>query len=39
MRGTGPFIFTQVTKGVGIDEICKHILETWQRAIASPPHS
>jgi urease accessory protein len=37
MRGAGPFIFAQVTKGVGIDDICGHILGTRERALASAP--
>lgn len=32
MRGDGPFIFAQVLKGVGVPEICDHILATWRRA-------
>ena len=32
MRGSGPFVFAQVTKGVGIAEIWSEILATWQRA-------
>ena len=35
MRGSGPFLFAQVTKGVGIPEVCAEILATWQRAIAA----
>ena len=33
MRGDGPFIFTQVTKGVGIDEIASRILAARERAL------
>ena len=33
MRGDGPFIFTQVTKGVGIDEIASRILAAREHAL------
>ncbi len=32
MRGEGPFIFAQVTKGIGVEEIVKHIVKKWQQA-------
>jgi urease accessory protein len=32
MRGDGPFVFAQVTRGVGVPEIADHILGTWERA-------
>jgi urease accessory protein len=32
MRGEGPFVFAQVTRDVGITEICEHILGTWKKA-------
>ena len=32
MRGSGPFLFTQVTKGIGVREIADHILSNWKRA-------
>jgi hypothetical protein len=35
MRGTGPFLFTQVTHGIGIPEIVRHILSA--RAAALQP--
>ena len=35
MRGDGPFVFSQVTHGVGVLEIVSHILETWKMAIPS----
>ena len=35
MRGDGPFLFTQVTKGVGIQQVCEHVLATWRRALAA----
>ena len=36
MRGTGPFLFTQVTHGIGIPEIVRHILAA--RTAALSPH-
>jgi urease accessory protein len=33
MRGSGPFLFAQVTKGAGVREIADHILSNWKRAI------
>lgn len=33
MRGDGPFVFAQVTRGVGVPEITDHILGTWRRAV------
>ena len=32
MRGDGPFLFAQVTHGVGVQEIADHLLHTWKRA-------
>lgn len=32
MRGTGPFVFAQVKHGVGVDEIIRHIIHSWQHA-------
>jgi len=32
MRGDGPFVFTQVRNGVGIDEIVTRVLHAWQHA-------
>ena len=34
MRGTGPTVFAQVTKGLGLDEIVGHILAARDRAYA-----
>jgi urease accessory protein len=34
MRGDGPFLFTQVTNGVGVDAIVAHVITAWQRATA-----
>ena len=33
MRGTGPFLFTQVTHGIGIPEIVRHILAARAAAV------
>jgi urease accessory protein len=35
MRGTGPTVFAQVTKGVGVDDIVRHLVTAWRRAV--PP--
>jgi urease accessory protein len=32
MRGDGPFLFTQVTNQVGMDEVVTHLLDAWRRA-------
>jgi len=32
MRGQGPVLFCQVTKGVGIADIVEHIVHAWQHA-------
>jgi urease accessory protein len=32
MRGDGPFLFAQVTKGTGVDEIVGHVLKGWESA-------
>jgi urease accessory protein len=34
MRGTGPFLFTQVTHGIGIPEIVRHILAARATALS-----
>jgi len=31
MRGDGPTVFAQVTRGVGVEEIAGHILRAWRR--------
>ena len=33
MRGDGPFLFTQVTNGVGVDEVIEHVLTAWSAAV------
>jgi urease accessory protein len=32
MRGDGPFIFAQATKGAGLGEIAEHIVSSWRAA-------
>jgi urease accessory protein len=32
MRGDGPFLFTQVTKGVGVQQVVTHLLASWRQA-------
>src|SRR4029079_14453933 len=32
MRGAGPFVFAQVTNGLGVDSIVMQVLEAWRRA-------
>lgn len=39
MRGDGPFIFAQVTHGVGVDDIAAHILRALPPAPVSLPDS
>jgi urease accessory protein len=34
MRGEGPFLFTQVTKGVGVADVIMHIVRAWTTALA-----
>ncbi len=36
MRGDGPFVFAQVTHGVGVADISKHVLAKWRSAAKSP---
>ncbi|RKH56806.1 urease accessory protein UreG [Corallococcus llansteffanensis] len=31
MRGEGPFVFTQVTRDVGVDAVVGHLLDAWRR--------
>ena len=33
MRGEGPVVFSQVVRGVGVDEIVEHILRTREKAL------
>ena len=39
MRGDGPFVFAQVTKGVGLDEVIRHLLGAWSKATGTPLRS
>jgi urease accessory protein len=36
MRGDGPFVFAQVTNGVGVGEIADELLESWTLATGEP---
>ncbi len=33
MRGDGPFLFTQVKNGVGVEEVVSHLTRAWEQAI------
>jgi urease accessory protein len=33
VRGDGPFLFTQVTKGVGVDAVIEHLISAWTSAV------
>jgi urease accessory protein len=35
MRGDGPFVFAQVTNGVGVDAVVDHVLRGWTLATTS----
>jgi len=39
MRGDGPFVFTQVTKGVGLQEVIAHLLGAWRKATGATPRT
>jgi urease accessory protein len=30
MRGEGPFLFTHVTAGVGVDAVARHVIDAWR---------
>jgi len=32
MRGEGPFLFTQVTNGIGVEQVVTHVLDAWHSA-------
>jgi urease accessory protein len=32
MRGSGPFLFAQVTNGIGVQEIADELLGNWKAA-------
>ena len=36
MRGDGPVVFAQVTRGVGVAEIAEHVLHAYRHAIGAP---
>src|SRR5918995_5770581 len=36
MRGDGPFVFAQVTNGVGVEEIVENLLRSWKTAMGTP---
>ena len=36
MRGEGPTVFAQVTRGVGVEDIAGHILFGWRAAVPAP---
>jgi urease accessory protein len=33
MRGHGPFLFAQVTAGIGVDEIAVHVIGAWRNTL------
>jgi urease accessory protein len=35
MRGEGPIVFAQVTKGVGTNEIAEAVLRAWKGAVGA----
>ena len=35
MRGDGPFIFAQVTNGVGVEDVVAQVITAWQKALES----
>ena len=39
MRGDGPFVFAQVTHGIGVTEIADHLQRSWRRATNRAPRS
>jgi len=34
MRGDGPIVFAQVTNGIGVEDIVRHVLSAWAEATA-----
>ncbi len=36
MRGTGPVVFAQVTRGVAVDEVAAHVVHAMQHAVGRP---
>jgi urease accessory protein len=35
MRGDGPFLFAQVTNGIGVPAVASEIVRAWKAATAS----
>jgi urease accessory protein len=35
MRGEGPFVFAQVTHGLGVERIAAQLVEAWQQAVTA----
>ncbi len=35
MRGDGPFVFTQITNGVGVENVVEQVTTAWKHAISS----
>jgi urease accessory protein len=35
MRGEGPIVFAQVTKGVGTNEIAEAVLRAWRETVGA----
>ena len=33
MRGDGPFLFTQITNSVGVDDVIEHVTNAWKSAV------
>jgi urease accessory protein len=36
MRGGGPFVFAQVTRGAGVEEIASQMVAAWGAAVTLP---
>jgi urease accessory protein len=36
MRGDGPFVFTQVVHGVGVEDVTRHVLDALRRTLSTP---
>jgi urease accessory protein len=36
MRGEGPFVFSQITAGAGVEEIAREVLHAWRHARGEP---
>jgi urease accessory protein len=36
MRGGGPFVFAQATRGVGVPAVAAHVVHAWQHALGRP---